>query len=385
MKVAEAVDLWWESLVEKRTGLHLSLFVPLERGGIAARANLNRWRQALRQAEARLVDAGASQAVRDELLGPAHATARMENALSASSDGVAYFAAPGFFQFIPTPFAVHESVGVGAHFQLRQLLPLSKSAEHFYVLALSQRDARLLLGSPFAVRRLELPKTIVTGFAEATGYEYLSQRQLHSASPAALGRRGAIVHGQGGNAAERRDRDLEHHFRRLWEELAAYLPEPNAPIVLAAIEDYLPLVTAALRDPRLVDRCVAGSPDHLSDEELWRQALPLATDWRARERARRLRDSASGGRPPLASGLAQVLEAAEAGRVAHLLLGERLERWGKFDEQRGLIEDRALPAPGDEDLFERAIHATLARGGEVEAVPPDQLPNGEPAAAWLRF
>ena len=385
MNVAETVGVWWESLVEKRTGPHLSLFVPMARGGIAERANLTRWRQALRLAEARLAEAGASQAVRDELLGPAHATARMENALSDSSDGLAYYAAPGFFQFVPTPFPLHESARVGAYFHLRPLLPLSKATEHFYVLAVSQREVRLLECAPFAVRRLELPKTIATGFAEATGYEYLSQRQMHSASPATLGRRGPIVHGQGGNAAERRDRDLEHHFRRLWEALAPLLPEPSAPIVLAAIEDYLPLVTAALRDGRLVDRCVAGSPDRLSDEELWHRALPVATEWRARERARRLRDSASGGRPTLASGLARVLPAAEAGRVAHLLLGERLERWGKFDEQRGLIEDRALPAPGDEDLFERAILATLARGGEVESVPADQLPNGEPAAAWLRF
>ncbi len=64
--------------------------------------------------------------------------------------------------------------------------------------------------------------------------------------------------------------------------------------MLAAVEDYLPLVTAALRDSRLVDRCVAGSPDHLSDEDLWRRALPIATAWRDDERARRLRDSASG-------------------------------------------------------------------------------------------
>ena len=385
MKVAEAVGLWWETLVEKRTGQHLSLFVPMARGGIAERANLNRWRQAVRLADERLVAAGASEALRDELLGPARAKARMEKALSDSSDGLAYYAAPGFFQFVPTPFALHESAHVGAQFQLRPLLPLSKSAEHFYVLAVSLRDVRLLEGSPFAVRRLELPKKLATGFAEATGYEYLSQRQLHSASPAALGRRGPIVHGQGGNAAEGRDRDLEHHFRRLWEDLAPVVPEASAPIVLAAVEDYLPLVTAALRDGRLVDRCVAGSPDHLSDEELWRRALPVATEWRARERARRLRGSASGGRPALVSGLAEVLPAAEAGRVAHLLLGDRLERWGRYDDQHGLMEERALPAPGDEDLCERAVFATLARGGEVESLPPEQLPNGEPVSAWLRF
>ena len=112
MNVAETVGVWWESLVEKRTGPHLSLFVPMARGGIAERANLTRWRQALRLAEARLAEAGASQAVRDELLGPAHATARMENALSDSSDGLAYYAAPGFFQFVPTPFPLPPTRGV---------------------------------------------------------------------------------------------------------------------------------------------------------------------------------------------------------------------------------------------------------------------------------
>lgn len=384
MKVAEAVGLWWEILVEERGGMHLSLFVPMERGGIAARANVNRWRQALRDAEAHLVEAGASAAVRDELLGPARAGARFENALPDSFDGLAYFAAPGFSQFVPTPFALHESVHVGRHFRLRPLLPLVKSAEHFYVLALSLRDVRLLEGSPFALRRLKLPD-MPRCFAEATGYVYEAQRQVHSASPAALGERAAIVYGQGGNADERRDRDLEHYFRRLWESLAPLLPERSAPIVLAAVEDYLPLASAALRDARLLDRCVAGSPDHLSDEELWRRALPIATAWRDAERARRLRDSGSGGRPVLVTGLAEVLSAAEAGRVAHLLLGDRLERWGRYDEQHGLMEERALPEPGDEDLLERALFATLSRGGDVESLPQAQMPTAEPAAAWLRF
>lgn len=384
MKVVEAIELWWETLVEKRTGLHLSLFAPMERGGIAAHANLNRWRQTLRLAEERLAGAGAADEVREELLGPARAWAKVEKSLPDSFDGLAYFAAPGFSQFVSTPFPLNESVHVSPRFQLRPLLPLSKAGEHFYVLAMSLRGVRLLEGSAFAVRRLALPE-IATGFAEATGYVYGTQRQVHSASPAALGERGAIVHGQGGNADDRQDRDLEHHFRRLWEAIAPLLPERNAPIVLAAVEEYLPLVNAALRDHRLVDRCVAGSPDHASDEELWRGALPIVASWREGERARRLREAASGGRPALATGLSAVLSAAEAGRVAHLLLAEGQERWGKFDERNGIVEERRVPQEGDEDLLERALFATLAKGGEVEAVPPEQLPNGEAVAAWLRF
>ena len=384
MKVAEAVQLWWEPLVEQRQGLHLSLFAPMERGGIAARANLNRWRQALRGAEERLSDAGAPEALREELLAPARAWAKLENSLPEASDGLAYFAAPGFSQFVATPFTLHESAHTGSHFQLRPLLPLSKAAEHFYVLALSLSDVRLLEGSAFGVRRIQLPE-MPTTFAAGTDYVYDQQRQVHSASPAALGDRGPIAHGQGGTADDRRDRDIEHYFRRLWEGLAPLLPERGAPIVLAAVEAYLPLVTAALRDGRLVDRCVAGSPDHLADEELWRRALPIATGWWDRDRTRRLRESASGGRPPLVTGLANVLPAAEAGRVARLLVSDRLERWGRYDEQHGLMEERALPAPGDEDLLERAVFATLVRGGEVDSLPVEKLPAGAPAAAWLRF
>ena len=282
MKVAEAVQLWWEPLVQQRHGMHLSLFVPMERGGIAAHANLNRWRQGLRLAEAHLVEAGASEAVREELLGPARASVRVERALPESFDGLAYFAAPGFFQFVSTPFTLHEAAHVGPQFQLRPLLPLSKSAEHFYVLALSLSDVRVLEGSAFGVRRIELPE-MPTSFAAATGYLYDQQRQLHSASSSALGERSAIVHGQGGNADDCRDRDLEHYFRRLWEAIAPLLPERNAPIVLAAVESYLPLVTAALRDARLVDRLEAEAGHerlHRLDIERadYRKPLPLAYD-----------------------------------------------------------------------------------------------------------
>jgi len=384
MRTVEAVESWWETLVEERTGLHLSLFVPMARGGIAAHANLNRWRQGLRLAEARLQEAGASGETRADLLAPAHAWARVEKAFPESSDGLAYYAAPGFSRFVSTPFPLTEAVAVGARFRLRPLLPLARATEHFYVLALSLNDLRLLEGSPYSVRRIELPE-MARSFAAASGYVYESERQVHSASPAALGERGAIVHGQGGNADDRRERDLEHHFRRLWEKITGCLPDRNAPIVLAAVEQYLPLVAAALRDDRLLDRCVGGSPDHLADEELWRRALPVATEWRFSELARRLRNSVSGGRPRLVSGLAEVLPAAEAGRVAHLFLAEHMERWGRYHDRTGRLEERALPAPGDEDLLERALLATLSHGGEVESLAGDRMPAGEPAAAWLRF
>ncbi len=35
---------------------------------------------------------------------------------------------PGFSEFVPTPFTLHEAAHVGPQFQLRPLLPLSKSA-----------------------------------------------------------------------------------------------------------------------------------------------------------------------------------------------------------------------------------------------------------------
>jgi len=384
MKVAEAVETWWESLVEQRTGPHLSLFVPMERGGIAAHANLNRWRQGLRLAEARLGEAGADEALRAELLAPAHAWARVEKALPESSDGLAFFAAPGFSHFTATPFPLLESAQVASRFRLRPLLPWSRERERFYVLALSLADLRVLEGHAYGVRRIELPE-MVKSFSGASGYVYESERQVHSSSPAALGERGAIVHGQGGNAEDRRDRDVEHHVRRLWEKIASRLPERSAPIVLASVESYLPLVSAALRDDRLLDRCVAGSPDHLSDEELWRRALPVAAEWRLGELARRLRNSAAGGKPRLAAGLGEVLKAAESGRVAHLFLADRIERWGRFDERLGVLEERAQPAPGDEDLLERALFATLSHGGEAENLATDRMPAGAAAAAWLRF
>jgi hypothetical protein len=251
-------------------------------------------------------------------------------------------------RFLSTPFALPEEAHVGTDFRLRPLLPLSKSAERFYILALSLRDVRLLEGSGFAYRRLKLPE-MPTSFAAATGYVYDQQRQIRTASPAALGERGPFAHGQGGTADDRRQRDVEHYFRRLWENLAPLLPERSSPIVLAAVEEYLPLVAAALRDGRLVDRCVAGSPDHLCDEELW-AAGPAGRPGVAQKRARAANSRLSVGRPGRRWSAAwpRFCRPREAGRVGHLLLGERLERWGRYDEQHGLMEARALPAPGDE-------------------------------------
>lgn len=252
------------------------------------------------------------------------------------------------------------------------------------MLALSLNDLRLLEGSPYSVRRIELPRwrgasRRPRGTSTSPSGRCTALRRQRSASAAPWSADRVATPTTAASATS------STTSRRLWEKITGCLPDRNAPIVLAAVEQYLPLVAAALRDDRLLDRCVGGSPDHLADEELWRRALPVATEWRFSELARRLRKTVPGGRPRLVSGLAEVLPAAEAGRVAHLFLAEHLERWGRYHDRTGRLEERALPAPGDEDLLERALLATLSHGGEVESLAGDRMPAGEPAAAWLRF
>jgi hypothetical protein len=216
--------------------------------------------------------------------------------------------------------------------------------------------------------------------------EFHSDLQVHSASSAALGRRKGIVHGHGDDDEEHFERDLLNYFRKVAAALRDGLADPNAPLVLAAVEEYLPLYRAASSDPRLLEAAVHGNPDFASDEELRQRAWPLVEPRLRQDRERDLRRFAElRGGARTSTDLREIVCASHDGRVETLFLDLDAERWGSFDEGSRAVVAHASRLPGDEDLLERAAADTLTRGGAVHAVVAGAMPAPTPIAATLRF
>ena len=275
---------------------------------------------------------------------------------------------------------------VAQRFYLRPLAPLRASDGRFYVLALSLNQVRLLEARRGAVRRVSLDG-VPQSFAEALGYEqYDSGVQSHTASTSGLGRQPAIFHGHGDNDQEKLDKDIVHYFQLVAKGLAGVLEDPQAPLVLAAVEEHFPRYRGANQHPRMLDEGIVGSPERLADHQLYDRAWKIVEPFFLSQRDQALvRYSELKGLGRASSTMSELVPAADQGRVDVLLLDEKTELWGRYDPSSAELEIHAEPQEGDQDLLDMAAFYTLSRGGEVFTMGAGAVPDGAPAAAVLRY
>jgi hypothetical protein len=368
----------------------VSLYLATRRVATDPGENPAQLRRLLRLAAARLAESGASPEACAQILEPVRQWLADADNWHHPGDGLAVFAAPGLFRVFALEFSPREDVSVESRFRLRPLLGLLEERERFYVLALSAHHTRVLEvtlhGGCLAARRLA-PPHLPANLTEALGPTvYSTDLQMHTASSAALGSRRGFVHGQGDRDQAHYQSDLLAYFRVVARALREALPDREAPLVLAAVEEYLPLYRTASRDPRLLDRVVAGNPELDGDAALAERALEIAEPRLAHRRRRDLRRLADlAGSPRVARQLAEITRAAEQGRVESLFLTPEAEHWGIVNPATGEARLHSRRRTGDLDLVERAALAAAMRGAAVHVMPTPEMPGPGDMVAVLRY
>jgi hypothetical protein len=364
-------------------GPSLSSYLLMHRTRPASDENPRRFKAMLRQAENLLAHTSLPPANRRELLAPCHSLLEDRFFWEHQDQGLALFVAPQHFQYFRLPYAPEETTLVLHRFYLKPLLPLVTGDGRYYLLALSQKSVRLFEGSRSELRRLtvpNLPGSLAETFPDT---DFENQLQLHTAT--AGGSRSVVYHGGGEGRDDLKKRLLEF-FRRVDHALQPLLRDHPAPLLLAAVDYYLPIYHEATRNPQLLSKGLSGSPEHLAETELHQRAWQIvephirATEQHAVERARELAGTDRASTDPV-----HIASAAREGRVDTLIAGRSRQQWAAIDEARARFELHADPRPGDEDLIDYATVQTLLHRGQVYVIDPDQIPQLAPAIAIFRY
>ena len=153
------------------------------------------------------------------------------------SDGLALYSRLGWWRSLRVPLDLPELAVVADRFHISPLLPLLASDGHFFVLALSQNQIRLLEGTRDRLEEAHLPG-IPLGVRDALqGEEAHKQLQLYVADRGGVGARG-IFHGHGSAGDVQKDQVLRY-FRKANRALREVLAGDRAPMVLAAVTTLL--------------------------------------------------------------------------------------------------------------------------------------------------
>jgi hypothetical protein len=306
------------------------------------------------------------------------------------SDGLAIFLTSNRVRHYRLPLNFEEFVTVMDRFHIKPLLPLFTGDGQFYILALSQNEVRLLLGTRHSVSQVDIGQ-VGGSLAEAISSDnHQTSLQLHSSGSTGgmSGRGPATFHGHGGGSDENEKNELLRYFRLVSNGLAEFLEEGGVPLVLAGVEYLLPIYKEANTYPHLMDTVITGNPDLLSAGELHKSAWDIVSPrFQAayEEAVVQYRQLAGQASERVADTLEKIVPAASDGRIETLFIATGVQHWGVFDPDTNEIKLHSQMESGDQSLLDLAAVQTYLKGGIVYAVEPDKVQGSTSAAAVLRY
>ena len=367
-------------LIEKGKAPCLSIYMPTHKAGAEVQQNAIRLKNLLKEAEERLVTGGRRAADVEKLLEPVQALVKNNPFWRQQSSGLAIFLCPDFFRTYRLPVDFQPSVVLAERFHVKPLLPLFNTEGRFYVLALSQKDIRLLECSRYSVKETR-PEGVPRNIDEVLKYDVF-EKQLRNRP----GMSGAT--GQKGSSAwtDYGKENIQRYLQQVEKGLKPYLKEERAPLVFAGVDYIFAMYREANAYPYLLETAINGNPDQMSAEDLQALAWPVAEPWfRKEQEEARVRYRQSIGTGLASNNLEEIVPAAHHGRIGYLFVEVGQEKWGTFNSQTGKAVLHAGAKKGDEDLIDFAAIQTLGGGGKVYAIGRDAMPDREPVAALFRY
>jgi len=281
---------------------------------------------------------------------------------------------------------LHESVQsraeLGPSFYVRPLLPELTKPTVFYVLALSQKNVRLLRCT------LDSSEEVPIGANASKSYEeYMDTAKPDhvsikrgTAGMASGSSKGVI--GTTTSEAERKDEYLRHFFKQIDAGVGETLRGKTDPLVPVGVDYELALYASVNSYPHIVQDGVHGAANSLKSGEMHARAIEAIAD----EYNRRLDaalaeyDHKVGG--GASNRLKDIVTAAHDGRVVTLIVSDSIEAPGAFDEE---THQATGSREGGQDLVNDAVVQTITHAGNVLIATTKKMPNGAPAAAIFRY
>lgn len=362
-------------------GTQVSMFMPTHRFGGGIEADKVRWKNLVSGVEAVLAERMRRPDV-EALLAPARALQDDDWAWQQMSDGLAMYLRPGSHQTYRVPSSMPELATVGDRLVMGPMLRLLSGDEHFLLLALSQREIRLMEGSRNTVEQVELTD-VPTSLKDVV--DPVEPRSNTMARPAADAGRGgpAVFYGHGAGDRNLKKEEVVRFLRAVSNGLREVLATHTSPMVLVGLENLVVPYRELSSYPHLLEGAVDHNPDELSNAELHRMAWPVV-EKRLRDDRAQVIETFHGlnGTGRVSADLSTVAEAAANGRVEALFVKADPWCWEEVDASSPVVELGVDERYAGCEQVEAAAVATLTNGGQVYATSQTVVQDSQVAAIF---
>ena len=374
-----------QRLMQAQDQCSISIFMPTHPETSEIEQDQIRFKNLIRQAEKHCLDMGVPSKDMDNMLEKGWQLLREASFWRYAADGLAVFLSPDLFLNYRIPLKFEELLVTANRFHIKPLLPLFSSDGRFYVLALSQKQVRMVQCTRYSAMEVDLPE-LSGGLQQVLKYDDSGKTfQFHTGTTGGDGRKSAMFHGQGIGVDDAKNQIVQY-FRQVDKTTWKILQNETALLILAGVDYLLPLYRSVCSYSNLADGGVQGNPDSLSVRKLHAKALEIVQPYFTESQeaaAARLRQYAGTGLA--SSDLREIVPATVQGRVDILFVTMGRQRWGTFNPAENQVQLLEEAKTGSEDLLNLIAVETLMHGGRVYAVQPEQMPETGSAAALFRF
>jgi hypothetical protein len=371
-----------KNLAQQTASPSISIFLLTHRTGQDTQQDPIRLKNLLRDAEKQFLDSGMGPREVSELLQPAQSLLDDFSFWNHQYGGLAIFIASEDFHYYHLPFCVEELLIIAQSYYVKPVLPLFTNNGHYYILAISQNEVRLLEGTRYGVGQIDLPDGTPVSLEAALRLDDLQKAlQMHSSGG------GGTFHGQGPGEEEQKVL-IEQYLNLVDTGLQEILREQQAPLILAGVDYLLPIYRKVSEYANIMQEGITGSPEHLRPEELQAQAWPIVEAYFSQETEKAMeqyRQLASTDKAT--DNVEEIVAAAFNGRVDKLILSVENQVWGTFNPDTGKVirDSEEQSKQNNIPLIDFAAMKTLQNGGAVYTLSQTEMPTDSPIAAVFRY
>lgn len=324
-----------------------------------------------------------------ELLKPVKALVLDHGSWKYNLDGLAVFAAPGFFKVVRLQRPVPELAIAANSFHLKPIRRTLQTVDRFHVLGLTRERIVLYEGNRDALDEIRPAEEVPVTITDALGEELTEKHQTvanYGGRGGSAGGQGEMRHGHGSKSDEV-DKDTERFFRAVDRAITEHHTKPSGhSLVLVTLPENQGEFRRVSHNPKLLQEFVAMDPTGVDLEKL-RRSVWEAVEPRYHAHVQGLLQQFGTAK---ANGLGsddlqEVAEAAATGRVGTLLVDAQKAIAGRLDSASGKVVYDSLLDPRVDDLLDDISTLVEERGGAVLVVPAEVMPGATGIAAIYRF
>ncbi|MDT0678070.1 hypothetical protein [Autumnicola musiva] len=366
----------FQKIAEHKGDVCVSIFIPTQRAGkeVLEQKDKKHLKSSWDEAKRKLEKKGISEEKIKSIGKPIVDLLEDPEFWRHQSDGLAIFAADGFFSKFTLPVNFEAYTYISGEFYVRPLVPVLKDEGRFYLLAIQQDNVKFYEATKHSIGSVYIEDLTPEQLEDRVGYDYEEKHSKHKTQHNLSGQ--STTHGY--DAANRDEKnEILRFFRAVDKGLHQVLNDENVPLVVAC-QDYLfPIYKEANSYNNLFDQVVPGNPSDTDMFGLHDKALKVMEPHLEKEKRDKLNNFKELNPEKTSTEIHDIIPAAYEGKIDTLFLENRAEVWGKYDEKNRKVETSTEQSDNTYSLMNLTAAKVIENGGSVFLIESAFMPEKE--------